>query len=190
MTHDTDTGTAADTAADTDTAVVHVHTTEDARFGGISVRLDTRGGSLEVEGASIPRVTLHRAPGTEVSVHVPVGTRDGSRLTLTVDGEIVPVTPRKGRFLRRSYAVDVTYGGSRYRLVPDSFDRSRLSRDGLRLGSLASDGDGAVSAEWREGAEVEAVDVALGHALAAAFGTGGSPWWMAVLDLVGDLIPG
>lgn len=180
MTHDTDT--------DTDSAV-HVHTTDDARFGGISVRLDTEHGALEVEGAAIPHVTLHRVPGTEVSVHVPIGTRDGSRLTLTVDGEVVPVAPRKGRFSRRSYAVDVTRGGSRYRLVPDSLDRSRLTKDGRRLGSLASAGDGVVSAEWREGAEVDAVDAALGHALAAAFGTGRVPWWSATLDLIGDLIP-
>ncbi|GAA2387455.1 hypothetical protein GCM10010420_08100 [Streptomyces glaucosporus] len=163
---------------------------EDTRFGGITVRLDTGAGTLEVEGRAVPRVALRRKPGGEVAGHVPIGTRDGTRLTLTVDGETVPVVPGKGRLLRRSYAVDVTCRGARYRLVPDSLDGSRLLKDGRRLGRLSSDGDGIVLAEWREGAEVEAVDAALGYALAAAFGTGGQPWWMMAADLVGILIPG
>ncbi|MEE1942692.1 hypothetical protein V1L54_25345 [Streptomyces sp. TRM 70361] len=173
-----------------DTLPVHA---EDERFGAIGIWLDGRAGTLEVEGAwpspGIPTVTLDRDPLTEAEPHIPIGTRDGSRLTLVVGDETARIRPGRGRFLRRSYAVDVVHRGSRYRLVPDSAAGSRLLRNGRPLGRFSSDGDGVVRADWAEDAVVEAVDAALGHALAAAFGTGGRPWWALVADFAGDLIP-
>nr|WP_257003252.1 hypothetical protein [Streptomyces sp. Alain-F2R5] len=163
---------------------------EDGRFGAVTVRLDTALGEVTVEGGAVPRVELRRAEGAETDDHVPVGTRDGKRLTLTVDGEEAVLAPSKGRLTRRSFAVDVRYAGRAWRLVPDSVAGSRLLRDGEHVGDFGSQGDGRVLAEWREGAEPEALDAALGYALAAAFGTGAHPMWMLVVDAVGDIVPG
>ncbi|KUO16851.1 hypothetical protein [Streptomyces dysideae] len=162
---------------------------EDSLFGPLTVRLDTERGEVTVEGAAIPRIVLSRAAGTGAKAHIPVGTRDGGRLTLTVDGTEVSVTPAKGRLTRRSYRVDVRHAGHRWRLVPDSVPGSRLLRDGRRLGDLTSEGDGRVLVEWRPDGKVDALDAALGYALAAAFGTGAQSAWTLVIDVIGDLLP-
>jgi hypothetical protein len=162
---------------------------EDTVSGPLTVRLDTGRGEVVVEGEAVPRIVLRRAAGTEAEEHIPVGTRDGGRLTLTVDGEEAGVHPAKGRLTRGSYAVDVRHAGHVWRLVPDSIPSSRLLRDGRRLGEFTSEGNGEVSAEWRADATPETIDVALGYALAAAFGTGAQPMWMLVADAIGDLLP-
>ncbi|QOV36797.1 hypothetical protein IM697_43755 [Streptomyces ferrugineus] len=162
---------------------------EDTVSGPLTVRLDTERGEVVVEGEAVPRIVLRRAAGTEAEEHIPVGTRDGGRLTLTVDGEEVGVHPAKGRLTRRSYAVEVRRAGQVWRLVPDSIPSSRLLRDGRRLGEFSSEGDGEVAVDWRPGATPEAIDVALGYALAAGFGTGAQPMWMLVADAIGDLLP-
>ncbi|MET9835999.1 hypothetical protein ABZ078_43515 [Streptomyces sp. NPDC006385] len=162
---------------------------EDSLFGPLTVHLDTEHGQVVVEGGAIPRIVLSRAAGTEAEEHIPVGTRDGGALTLTVDGEQAGIHPAKGRLTRRSYRVDVRHARHVWRLVPDSLPDSRFLRDGRRLGAFTCEGDGRVSADWRADAAPDAVDVALGYALAAAFGTGAQPMWMLVADAIGDLIP-
>ncbi|MEV6997554.1 hypothetical protein AB0N62_07605 [Streptomyces sp. NPDC093982] len=162
---------------------------EDGQFGTLTVRLDTERGEVVVEGAAVPRIVLSRSAGTEAEEHIPVGTRAADRLTLTVDGEEAQVRPAKGRLTRRSYAVDVRHAGHVWRLLPDSVPDSRLLRDGRRLGEFTSQGNGEVAAEWHEDAAPQALDVGLGHALAAGFGTGAQPMWMLVVDAIGDLIP-
>ncbi|MFI7351533.1 hypothetical protein ACIBSR_35395 [Streptomyces sp. NPDC049936] len=168
------------------------HVTEDARFGALTVRLDTGLGEVTVEGDALPRVELRRAQGTETDEHTPVGTRDGRRLTLTVDGEEAVVSPAKGRLTRRSFAVDVRYAGRTWRLVPDSALGSRLTRDEEHLGDFSGDGEGRghVRAEWREDAACEALDASLGYALATAFGTGAESMWSLAVDAAGELLPG
>ncbi|WBO64872.1 hypothetical protein [Streptomyces camelliae] len=163
---------------------------EDDLFGAITVRLDTRQGEVTVEGESVPRVVLRRTAGTEAADHIPVGTRDGTLLTLTVDGEEAAITPAKGRLTRRSYRVDVDHAGHGRRLVPDSIPGSRLLRDEQHVGDFTSGGDGRVQAEWREDTAPNATDAALGYALAAAFGTGAQPMWMIAIEMIGDMIPG
>ncbi|GEC06251.1 hypothetical protein SSP24_39060 [Streptomyces spinoverrucosus] len=163
---------------------------EDDRFGTITVHLDTELGEVVVEGERVPRIELYREDGTEGDDHTPIGTRDGSLLTLTVDGEEAEIVPAKGRLTRRSFAVDVRHAGSTWRLVPDSIPGSRLLRGEEHIGDFTSDGDGHVLAEWREGVEYEALDAALGYALAAAFGTGAQPMWMLAIEAAGDMIPG
>ncbi|WP_316959617.1 hypothetical protein [Streptomyces sp. TRM68367] len=138
----------------------------------------------------MPRIELLRAEGTEAQDHVPIGTRDGSRLTLTVDGEKAVLDPAKGRLTRRSFRVDVRRDGHAWRLAPDSIPGSRLLRDERHIGDFSSDGDGHVLAEWREDAEPEPLDAALGYALAAAFGTGAQPMWMLAMHAAGDMVPG
>ncbi|MCH0543316.1 hypothetical protein I3F58_27960 [Streptomyces sp. MUM 203J] len=169
-----------------------VSTTRDDAFGEVRVVLDTAAGVVTVSGDRVPTVVIRRRAGddVEVNAHIPVGTRDGGLLSLTVDGHSVPVRPGKGRLTRRSFRADAAYGGDRYRLVPDSMVGSRLLRGRQRLGEFSSDGDGVVLAEWRGDADVRAVEAALGYALAAAFGTGAQPMWMLALDALGDLIPG
>lgn len=163
---------------------------EEERFGTITVRLDMKAGEVTVEGESVPRIELLRAKETEAEDHIPIGTRDASRLTLTVDGEEAVIDPAKGRLTRRSYRVDVRHAGHTWRLVPDSIPGSRLLRDEEHIGDFSSDGDGHVIAEWREDAEPEALDTALGHALAAAFGTGAQPMWMLAVEAASEMLPG
>lgn len=73
--------------------------------------------------------------------------------------------------------------------MPNSIPSSRLTRDGKHIGDFSSDGDRRVLAEWRSGAAVEPADAAIGYALAAAFGTGGQPMWMMLVDTVSELLP-
>ncbi|MEV4925559.1 hypothetical protein [Streptomyces roseoverticillatus] len=163
---------------------------QDDRFGDITVLLNDEEGWVEVLGDAIPPAAVDRAPGAETENHVPIGTRNGDHLTMTVDGEPVALVPAKGKLSRRSYAVDVTREGVVYRLVPDSIAGSRLLKDGQHLGDFSSDGDGRVLAEWKEGAEVSPADASVGYALAAAFGTGGQPMWMMAIEAAAELLPG
>lgn len=153
----------------------------------VQIDLDGPAGTLRVSGHGLPTVELVRAPGTDPDAHTPIGTRKRALLALTVDGEPAVIRPARGRLLRRSYRVDVRTGGVRYRLVPCGYVDSRLTRDGRRIGMLTSSGDGRVIDEWD--GDPTPHDLALGAALAAAFGTGASPWWETLGDIVGELIP-
>ncbi|MFF2775142.1 hypothetical protein ACFVU3_09555 [Streptomyces sp. NPDC058052] len=150
------------------------------------IALDGRAGTLRVSGAGLPVVELVRTAGTPADEHTPIGTRKAARLTLTVDGAPAVIRPSRGRLLRRSYRVDVRAGGFRYRLVPCSYAESRLTRDGRRIGTLDSSGDGRVTDEWDAGPTP--LDLAVGTALAAAFGTGAAPWWETLGDIVSELV--
>ncbi|MET9320757.1 hypothetical protein ABZX75_11305 [Streptomyces sp. NPDC003038] len=161
---------------------------EDTRFGGITIRQDGQD-RIEVEGEGIPHVVLERDPESEVDPRTAIGTRDPARLTMRIDGLEVGLIPGKGGLSRRSYRVDVEYDGARYRLVPDSVPTSRLTRDGAHIGDFSSDGDEVVIAEWKEGAELRPVDASIGYALASAFGTGGQPMWMMIVDGVSSALP-
>ncbi|WHM37924.1 hypothetical protein [Streptomyces sp. BPTC-684] len=151
------------------------------------MEFDSVAGAVTVSGDGLPRVELRRTGG-EPDAHTPVGTRAADRLALTVDGEPAGLDIAKGRLTRRSYRVDARCGDVRYRLVPDSFAGSRLLRDGRRLGTLQCDGDGRVDAEWRENAGALPLDVSVGYALAAGFGTGAQPMWMTATEIVADLL--
>ncbi|MCX5195979.1 hypothetical protein OOK31_19125 [Streptomyces sp. NBC_00249] len=161
---------------------------EDTRFGAVTVHQEGQD-RLEVVGEGIPRVTLERDPAAEVDPQIAIGTRDPAFLTLRVDGREAVLKPAKGALSRRSYRVDVEYDGVSYRLVPDSVPSSRLTRDGLHLGDFSSDGDELVIAEWREDADLRPADAAIGYALASAFGTGGQPMWMMIVDGVSSALP-
>ncbi|MGP3683627.1 hypothetical protein ACTVZO_02775 [Streptomyces sp. IBSNAI002] len=161
---------------------------EDTRFGGITVRQDGQN-RIEVAGEGIPHVVLERDPEAEADPHIAIGTRDPARLRMLVDGREAGLHPGKGRLSRRSYRVDVRHDGADYRLVPDSVPGSRLTRDGVHLGDFSSDGGETVIAEWKDGADTRPADAAIGYALASAFGTGGQPMWMMVVDAVTDALP-
>lgn len=161
----------------------------DDLFGPLTVRLDVGRGEVVVEGATLPRIVLSRASGTKANGDIPVGTRDAGLLVLTIGGEAAALAPGKGRLIRSSYRVDVRHAGRHWRLVPRSARKSRLLRDGRRLGDFVSRGDGRVRADWRSDAKADATDAAVGYALAAAFGTGADSLWSEAIDGIGDLIP-
>ncbi|MFK0184653.1 hypothetical protein ACIQV1_10625 [Streptomyces rubiginosohelvolus] len=165
--------------------------TEDDHFGEISVELlGEHREKLVVSGERIPTVTIVRAPEAEVDDHIVIGTRDPRHLTITVDGEDATIKPGKGKLRRQTYRVDVHHGGTHYRLVPNSIPFSKLTRDGKHLGDFSSDGDRRVIAEWQEEAGTpEPLDAAIGYALSAAFGTGGQPMWMMLVDAISAALP-
>ncbi|MFJ9775521.1 hypothetical protein ACIRVF_30465 [Kitasatospora sp. NPDC101157] len=163
-------------------------TSEDTLFGAITVSLEGQE-RVTVSGERIPAVVLTRDPDCEPDPQIAIGTRDAAHLSLTVDGVAVPLRPGKGKFLRGSYRVETTHEGAVYALVPDSIPSSRLTRDGKRLGDFSCDGDQIVLAEWRKDAPARPADAAIGYALASAFGTGGHPTWMLLVEAVAALIP-
>ncbi|MER6299056.1 hypothetical protein ABT247_05695 [Kitasatospora sp. NPDC001539] len=163
-------------------------TCEDTLFGAITVSLEGQE-RVTVSGERIPTVVLARDPDCEPDPQIAIGTRDATHLTLTVDGDPVPLRPGRGRLLRGSYRVETTYDGAAYVLVPDSIPSSRLTRDGKRLGDFSCDGDQIVLARWRDDAPTRPADAAIGYALASAFGTGGHPTWMLLVEAVAALIP-
>ncbi|MCY0952032.1 hypothetical protein [Streptomyces sp. H27-S2] len=59
---------------------------DDPLLGRVDVRLDEKAGELIVEGEAIPRAVVRRAEGTPLESHVPIGTRDTTRVTMTVAG--------------------------------------------------------------------------------------------------------
>lgn len=158
----------------------------DPQVGTVTVTLDM-GRSVRVRGARLPTVVLTRTAGPDPSGLIPIGTRDRRRLTLTVDGAEARTIPGKGRVLRRTYRVDVRYDGARYRLIPHTSTSSRFLRDGRPLGALKSAGNGPVHAEWAVGTQVTAQDAAIAYTLAAAFGTGGQPWWSTLEELMDEI---
>ncbi|MGY1452375.1 hypothetical protein [Streptomyces sp. SS8] len=168
---------------------------DDPRFGTVGVTLYPGAGSLRVEGAGIPAVTIRRTKGTRRDGRVPVGTRRRRRLAMTVDGEPAVLSPGPGRGPRRWYGVRAVHRGVDYRLTPCRRPRGRshLARNDRPLGHFRSDGRPA-PAEWRDGPGAEAVDAAVGYALAAAFGRWKLPWWGRwggrLWDLVGEFLPG
>ncbi|WP_170169767.1 hypothetical protein [Nocardioides aurantiacus] len=165
----------------------HVSIT-DHRYGSMMVTVEPQR-SVVLEGENVPLVRIERVEGSTLSETVPVGTRRSDDLTMTLDGQPVRLAPAGGRLSRRSYRIDITHAGSRYRLQPNSFSGSRLTRDGRPLGELFWLDDHRF-AEWEQRADLRPSDAALGYALAASFGTGAQPFWMTALDLVAAGTPG
>ncbi|MET8456857.1 MULTISPECIES: hypothetical protein [Streptomyces] len=166
----------------------------DRLFGMVHIALDHEGGTVAVSGEGLPRTEIRRSAGTPPESHVPIGTREQGRLTLSVDGTDETLRPAKGFLTRHSYRVEVEYAarGRGYVLVPDSLGTSRLLRDGRLLGVFMSTGDGTVGAEWEEpngGDPTEPHDAAVGYALAAAFGTGAEPTWKLTLKTLLEMWP-
>ncbi|ANZ13547.1 hypothetical protein O1L44_00050 [Streptomyces noursei] len=164
-------------------------TIADGVFGNISVDLDTEHGTLVVEGERIPRVELSRLPGGTNNECVPIGTRDGSGLSMTVAGTQVRVSPTRGHLTRRSYRVDTTYGGTTYRLVPCGDADSKLLKNRRHIGVFTSRGDGSVEAKWQPSMKVQPPDAAVGYTLAAAFGTGARSSFELILDVLDAFTP-
>lgn len=155
----------------------------DELFGDLTVHVNPEDGCVEVGGTNIPSATLQRLDGAKPDPHSPIGTRDAEHLALRVAGTAARISPGAGRVSRRSYRVDVEHGEVRYRLVPDSFDTSKLLRNGTKIGRLCADAEGGVSAQWEQNRRVESQDATVGYLLAAAFGTGAQHFLMTVIEI-------
>ncbi|MEV4925576.1 hypothetical protein AB0L03_22560 [Streptomyces roseoverticillatus] len=157
-------------------SIVIAATVEDPAFGPVRIRVDGDEGVAEITGQGLPQAVLRRALKTVPRASVPIGTRDAAALTLTVGGTHAGLSLGKGRFTRRSYAVEAAYEGHAYRLVPRGETFSRLSLDGTVLGDFTSPGHGRPGrATWKPRAKALPQDAAIGYVLAAAFGTGAKP---------------
>ncbi|MFJ4874129.1 hypothetical protein ACIP93_02740 [Streptomyces sp. NPDC088745] len=162
---------------------------DDPLFGAVTVTVETHT-RVTVSGPGLPRTVLIRVPGDDApDAHIGIGTRDAAALALTVDGVPAGIAPGRGRLRRSTYKVDATHAGTRYRLVPASLGTSAFLRDSTVLGEFTADGDATVLVEWREDAAPRPADASVGYALAAAYGTGGQPMWMTLVDVVTELIP-
>ncbi|PSJ25847.1 hypothetical protein B7P34_26010 [Streptosporangium nondiastaticum] len=156
--------------------IVIATTVEDPAFGPVRIRVDGDEGVAEVTGPGLPPAVVRRALKTALKPSVPIGTRDAAALTLTVGGSPAGLSLGKGRFTRRSYAVEAAHEGHAYRLVPRGETFSRLSLDGAVLGDFTSPGHGRPGrAAWKPRAKVLPRDAAIGYVLTAAFGTGAKP---------------
>ncbi|MFD3543056.1 hypothetical protein ACFWUQ_26665 [Streptomyces sp. NPDC058662] len=160
----------------------------DTLFGAITVRRQGQD-RIDVQGGAIPPATLRRRTGPPADPAIAIGTRDPALLTLLVDGRPTDLRPAKGRLSRRSYRVEATCDGARYRLVPDSLTTSRLTRGGVHLGDFSCDGDERPGAVWKDGPDIRPADAAIGYVLASAFGTGAQPLWMMLTDAVAEALP-
>jgi hypothetical protein len=126
---------------------------------------------------------VERIGEVESARHVPIGTRRAAHLRMHLDGEPVQLHPGPGRWARRSYRVRATHRGVRYLLKPISPTESEFVRDGVVLGTFGRDEAGVVEMDLTDGADP--ADVALGSALAFAFGTGAELFWVLMLQVVG-----
>ncbi|MGJ6961653.1 hypothetical protein ACSDR0_07035 [Streptosporangium sp. G11] len=142
----------------------------DAVAGELTLTLDRDGGTMRVEGDAIPAIVVRRSAEAVVRRHVPIGTRDPDRLTMTLDGAPVPLRPGPGRVTRHSYRIEVDRAGNVYTLIPTSEESSSLFRGEHHLGNLTTITDGEVRAEWVASPTPE--EVAIGYALATCFGSG------------------
>ncbi|WP_414166832.1 hypothetical protein ACMATS_03505 [Streptoverticillium reticulum] len=115
---------------------------------------------------------------------MPIGTRVAKELTILVDDDVAILLPSPAGITRRSLAVDVRCRDATYQLMPESFLRSRLTRNGQCIGRFRAQLDGRAKAQWLPEADVHPLDVSIGYALAVAFGTGGGPAWV---EAIGDV---
>lgn len=143
---------------------------------------------------------LERVHQPELQAHIPIGTRERQHLRMMVDDLPVSLRPGAGRWSRFSYRVVVEHEGRQYLYRPRTGESSRLLRDGFRLGDFTIAESGEVQVSWLNdpdgvaetgndsehdddrAAEPEPVDVAIGFALAAAFGAGAEFFLVALLE--------
>ncbi|MEV4315483.1 hypothetical protein [Actinocrispum sp. NPDC049592] len=163
-------------------------TIEDDLFGKLSVVINDS--CVTVCGDRLPEVVLRRKEGATINTYVPIGTRDPAGLSLSVDGSDALISPRPGKYSRRSYRVTAEFGGARYLLTPASATTSRLLRDGQPLGDLSTPESGQISAEWTDINAVGPTDAAIGYALAASFGAGARLFVFVMLEGIVDAGPG
>lgn len=171
--------------------ITHV---QDPWFGAVTVTVDREGGSVAVAGGRLPETVVHRSPGP-LCADIPIGTRDATRLTLTVSGRTGRVRPAREGWTRRSHRVAAFADARSYQLVPVSASESVLTVDGQNTGTLSSEPDGSLTARWVDEdnghrTPPDPADAAVGYVLLGAFGAAPRRPWAEFLDaLLAGLTP-
>jgi hypothetical protein len=142
---------------------------EDSIFGPVEVTVDCEVGCMSVSGPGLSPASIRRSRGTESDGRSPIGTRTPGRLEFILNGDVLAIEPGIGYLSRKSRRVDVKYEGHVYRFVPTANLRSKLLRDGQRIGELHR---APVHARWEADANVLPTEAAMAYVLAAAFGVG------------------
>ncbi|MBT0566901.1 hypothetical protein [Williamsia sp. CHRR-6] len=166
-----------------------------------------RSGDGVVEAVSVDepacRVTLRRR-GEVTHERTPLGTRDPEAVEIDLPGAKVTVRPRRARFTKRSYRVDIEVDGVALDLSPRDdvcceFRLSTLDVAHNVFAELTRHGDGTVELIWSP-------PVRLGHrtfdppvpsreqllvalTVAAAFGTGGLSLLTIASNAVDAMLP-
>ncbi|MFF1945959.1 hypothetical protein ACFVWF_27865 [Rhodococcus qingshengii] len=177
----------------------------DPLYGLILLEQDLDGSRVTVFGDSVPTASIGRIGDEPVRSDVPIGTRDGKNLRLTLDGNEFDVQPSLGRFSRRSYRVEVTGHGHSWLFTPASPTAHRLVQGSRYTGhneiGMFTRSEDDVTVEWSQEISVAGVvarkvdsvpmDCALGYLLSAAFGTGAQLMLAAVFTgAAAALFPG
>ncbi|GIE55151.1 hypothetical protein BJY16_003425 [Actinoplanes octamycinicus] len=147
------------------------------------VDVDQSDGRVAVEVRAEGRrhsAVVERVHDLRLRPHIPIGTRERQHLRMMVDDLPVDLRPGPGRWSRHSYRVVAEHEGHQYVYRPRTSESSRLLRDGFRVGDFTVLHGGGVLAEWI--GDPEPVDVAIGYALAAAFGAGAEFFLVAFLE--------
>jgi len=147
---------------------------DDRWLGVLTIVTDSDAGQILVTGPDVPTMDLHRVPGARSSELIPIGTRRGEDLVLTVGGVPATIRPGPGRLRRRSHDVEVDIGTLRFR-ARNGPRSSTLLRNGRDLGELylhRVDGDLTAVVDWSDDGDTVTPDAVIGYVLAIAFGTG------------------
>jgi len=142
----------------------------DANFGVVRITASQAHDEISVTGEQVPDCGLRRTSTKPDRPDVPIGTRNGAELVITLSGQTGSVSPAPGKYTRGSYRVDALCGGSSYRFEPSSPTASRLMVNGTVLGEILVHERRPDHASWEPVARPQ--DVAMGYLLAAAFGAG------------------
>jgi hypothetical protein len=145
-------------------------TIHDDLFGELRVHIAESGSLIMVTGPRIPDASLRRALDATVVKGIPIGTRDASALTMTIDGVGCDLRPGRGGLTRPSHKVDVTVRATDYRLKPSSQYSSTLLADNHDAGEFVRDSEDRICAVWQDAATPE--HAAVGYLLAMSFGIG------------------
>lgn len=159
-------------------------TEDDPFYDELTICTSDPDGRVEVSGGKIPTVIITRSPDAAVNRFVPIGSREAGELTMTVDGSTAELRPGKGKWTRRSYRVDVSVAGTKYRFKPNSIATSQLIRAGKKIFEPSMDDEhGDFLVQWLVSrADTEPADAAIGYALAVAFRTGAANLVSALIN--------
>lgn len=149
-------------------------TLDDAYYDELKIRTCDESGVVEVSGEQVPTVTIQRSPDAALNQYVPIGTRDASQLTMTVDGIEAELRPGPGKWTRGSYMVELTLAGTYYKFVPNSIATTQLRRNGAKIAEFSmGDDEGDFLMQWlQKRDDSQPADAAIGYALSVAFRTG------------------
>ncbi|MFC4516395.1 MULTISPECIES: hypothetical protein [Streptomyces] len=156
--------------------------TRDPLYGSIAVSFNREGGVVDVFNPDIPRVRIARSWQAKRNKDVPIGTRDAKELTISVEDTPAVIKPNAARTSRRFHDVSVQCTDVTYQYVTDTLRWSRLLRNGVCVGRFRTRISARVLAQWEPTAETRPLDASVGYALAAAFGTGGTPAWLTAIS--------